>query len=82
MPFVKGKSGNPGGRVKLPEEFKLRAKKIVDELVLDKWEKEIRSGGENWVKCSELVSAYAYGKPTQGLELTGKDGSPIVVKWA
>lgn len=70
--FVKGKSGNAGGRPKIAEEFKIKARKIVDDLVLQKWEKEIRNEGENWVKCTELVTAYALGKPSQSVEVSGE----------
>ncbi len=69
--FVKGKSGNPGGRPKVSDEFKAKARKIVDDLVLQKWEQEIRSEGEHWVKCTELVTAYALGKPAQAVEVSG-----------
>lgn len=61
--FPRGVSGNPGGRPKEREEFKLRARRIVDEHVLDAWEEEIKTKGPGWVKCSELVTAYALGKP-------------------
>ena len=68
MSFQKGKSGNPGGRPKEREEFKLKARRIVDELVLDAWESEVRSKGDGWVKCSELLAAYAMGKPAAAPE--------------
>lgn len=66
--FQKGKSGNPGGRPKEREEFKLKARRIVDEYVLKAWEDEIREKGSGWVKCSELVTAYALGKPASAPE--------------
>lgn len=81
MPFVKGRSGNPGGRIRLPEEFKARAKSIVDKHVISYWEREVTCGGPNAMKASELLSAYAYGKPSQAVEVSGKDGGPITVSW-
>lgn len=93
--FQKGKSGNPGGRPKLAEEFKARARQAVDEHVLQAWidelevtERPIKVGnreivvskrGDNWVKCSELLAAYGYGKPAQ--PVTGADGDgPVQVE--
>ena len=32
----------------------------------------------NQIKAAELVMAYGYGKPSQAVELSGKDGGPIV----
>lgn len=61
-------SPNPGGRPKVVEEFKLRARRVVDEHVLEMWEKEVSKKGKDWVKCSELLVAYGYGRPTQSLE--------------
>ena len=81
MPFVKGQSGNPGGRIKLPEEFRIKARKVVDLKVIQFWEEEIDSRGPNAIKASELLVAYAYGKPSQAVELTGKEGGPIEVSW-
>lgn len=75
MTFVKGQSGNPGGRVKLPEAFRDRCKRAVDEHVIDAWIEEVESRGDNWVKCSELLSAYGLGKPAQSIELGAADNA-------
>jgi hypothetical protein len=40
-----------------------RCRDIVDAKVIAKWEAEIDEGGPAWVKCSELLAAYGYGKP-------------------
>jgi len=70
-PFAEG---NPGGvgRKALPVEFRTRCKGLVDNHVLDAWENEIVSRGDQWVRCSELAAGYAYGKPAQ--PVTGADG--------
>lgn len=73
MPFVKGQSGNPAGGKPGPRTdpaFKTRCRKAVDELVISKWEEEVRNMGEHWVKCSELLAAYGYGKPAQSIEVS------------
>ena len=64
-PFKPGQSGNPGGRPKIADVFKLGCRRVVDELVLERWRDEVEKLGDNWVKCSELLAAYGYGKPHQ-----------------
>ena len=68
-PFVKGQSGNPGGRPKIPSEFKTSCRKAVDEHVLTAWINEVVTHGKEWVRCSELLASYGYGKPSQPIEL-------------
>lgn len=80
-PFQKGQTGNPTGRPKrTAEELDLIAAckaKTPDALaVID----SIMHGGEN--ERNRLSAAMAiiergYGKPTQGVELTGADGGPV-----
>ncbi len=77
MPFEKGKSGNPAGRPKVVVEFQLRARRVVDAHVIEAWEREVVSGGDAWVKCSELLAAYAYGKPKDSIELSQDPSAPI-----
>jgi hypothetical protein len=67
--FQKGKSGNPSGRPKVVEEFRQRARKAVDEKVLDAWIAEVDAQGEHWVECSKMLAAYGYGKPTEHLKV-------------
>ena len=63
-PFAPGTSGNPGGRPKANAAFRARARAEVDEHVIEAWAAEVRDRGPHWVRCSELLVAYAYGKPT------------------
>lgn len=76
-PFAKGDPRRAkGGRPSIPEAFREKARKIVDELVLARWQEEVDSLGEHWVKCSELLTAYGYGKPAQ--PVTGENGEGSV----
>ncbi len=69
MPFKPGESGNPGGRPKETPEFRLKARVAVDKYVIDKWIDEVATGGDDWIKASELLAAYGYGKPSQSFEV-------------
>lgn len=66
--FKKGQSGNPAGRPKIVAEFRDRARKAVDEHVISAWINEVVSQGSEWVRCSELLAAYGYGKPSSSAE--------------
>lgn len=67
-PFPKGVSGNPSGRPKLAAEFRDDCRAILPK-ALERWKEEIKSKGPDWLRASELVAAYAVGKPTQRVEV-------------
>lgn len=75
--FQKGASGNPNGRPKVAEEFRLKCRQFVDEHVLKAWQDEVLERGANWPKAAELLAAYGYGKPAQPLEHGGADGEAL-----
>lgn len=58
-----GQSGNPGGRPKTLATLRARCRDAVDEFVIQQWIETVRVQGDGWVKCSELLAAYGYGKP-------------------
>lgn len=70
MTFRKGKSGNPGGRAKVALEFRLTCRVLTDELVIKRWEAEVRKKGPDWVACSKLLAQYGYGKPATEVRVT------------
>ena len=37
------------------------------------------SGDKDQLRALELIASYAYGKPKQGVELTGENGAPLNV---
>lgn len=75
-PFQKGHPGGPG-RPKIIAELRDRCLRAVNDKVIAAWESEVDAMGDDWVKASELLAAYGLGKPSQAVELTGKDGGPI-----
>jgi len=70
--FVKGKSGNPGGRPKVPEPFKeLVQRKSVPALerIIEIMENPASKPGDVFM-CAKLILEYANGKPTDNMNLT------------
>lgn len=84
MPFVKGQSGNPGGKPGnarqalselLEDVFKpARRRKVLEKLISD-----AESGNHD---ARTLLLAYTFGKPTEYKEITGADGAPLFKAYA
>lgn len=66
---------NEGGPKFGQAVFKASARQVVDAHVINAWSNEIVTKGPQWIKASELVTAYAYGKPKQSVELEVKPSS-------
>lgn len=64
-----GPSPNPGGRPKIAEAFRASCRAFVDEHVLQAWQNEVLTLGKDWLRASELLAAYGYGRPTQTVEV-------------
>lgn len=70
-PFEKGKSGNPSGRPKIPDELKSRLKDICPEVVQFWYDtlKDPEAKLNERIKVSELIFERAYGKAPQSLDV-------------
>ena len=75
-----GQTGNPNGRPKIAEEFRDNCRTFMAE---GGWEKlkdivEDKKNKDRF-RALELIMGYAYGRPKQGVELSGEGGGNISV---
>jgi hypothetical protein len=77
-PFAKGKSGNPGGRPKIPEDVKEACRALTPMAISTL--QEVCASGETppgvRVAAAEAILNRAWGRPVQ--EIVGKDGEALV----
>lgn len=67
--FVKGKSGNPGGRPKGTEEFRTKCRKLTGQ-ALAALERAL-DDPDNYVQASKILLEFGWGKPSQPVEHAG-----------
>jgi hypothetical protein len=79
--FVKGYKG--GGRPAIAQEFRDKCRDYMSE---KGWNNIVDMAEDpespHRYKANELIAAYAYGKPKQGVEFSGEDGGPVQVVFA
>lgn len=77
---MKGVSGNPLGRPAVAREFREWCKEIMATEGRDRLLAALRAPQADYhFRVIELLAGYAYGKPRQGVELTGADAAPLSV---
>ena len=77
--FVKGHSGNPGGRPRRAQEEEIKAaleKAVPESTVLAQLAAAIQRR-ESW--AISLYLAYKWGQPVKRQEVSGEDGGPILI---
>lgn len=79
MPFVKGKSGNPGGRRKQDEDITALAKAESPEAMARIIDRAQKSPDEKMRHAADLaILERAYGKPAQSMAISGKLEVPFI----
>ena len=80
--FVKGKSGNPGGRPKVPEQFKelVQEKSIPALRAIIAIMENPRSKANDIFMCAKLILEYANGKPLDKIDMTSRTEGDFVIK--
>ena len=72
MPFVKGQSGNPGGRKPIPEEVKELARAATPKAMRRQVELIDSEDEAIALKATELVLNRAFGKPAQTVNVNSE----------
>jgi len=80
-PFAPGKSANPGGRPKIPEEVRDAARALSLEAIkiLAGVMRGAKTRPGDKIRAAETLLNRAWGTPASSVEITGKDGQPIEV---
>lgn len=82
MPFKKGQSGNPNGRSSEAQQRQRMARKLLEHLLprAAKVFEEMLSEEENRGFAAKEIFDRVCGRAPQGVELSGEDGGPVVLK--
>ena len=88
-PFVKGQPTiNPSGRPAVALDFRQRCRDFMEHdapdapggwTILGKMARDPKSIHQ--ARATELIAAYAYGRPPQRTELTGAEGAPVQIRY-
>ena len=82
MPFKKGQGGRPKGVPnKATGEIAARCRALIEDPEYQKYFGHRFAVGQLPPALEAMVWAYAYGKPSERMELTGLEGGPLVIKW-
>jgi len=70
--WAPGQSGNPAGRAQTGKAFRERCRKWANEKGFAILAEMAESAGRDRSRATELLMAYAFGKPTQAVEYSGQ----------
>jgi hypothetical protein len=73
--FVKGTSGNPGGRLKIPEEVRALARDYTERCIHKAAEFIDHEDANVSLKAITILLERAWGKPTQPIDGDGDGGA-------
>ena len=79
--WVKGVSGNPGGRLQVPKDFAEKCRAFIEDVGWDELLKFVGTDvyKKDKLKAIELLLAYGYGKPKQSYEVSMEGENVIKV---
>lgn len=79
--FIKGQSGNPGGRPKDDNELKRLCKEATKESYgrISDIAQHSEDDGVR-LKANTWILEYGWGKAKEQVELTGEDGGPAILQ--
>lgn len=82
MAFVKGESGNPGGRPRAVVDVANLARKYTRQNLetLAYWAEQ-KEDGAVAIRATIALHEIAWGKPAQTQTIQGPDAGPIFVSW-
>jgi hypothetical protein len=75
MPFEKGQSGNPGGRLKIPQEVRELARGYTEKCILKAAEFVDHQDANVSLKAIVFLTERAWGKPAQPVDGDGEGGA-------
>ena len=77
MPWRRGQSGNPGGRPKRDREIRELAREYTED-ALNALVHIAKHGQSEAARVSAATSVLAFGWGRPAMQITGRDGGPIV----
>lgn len=82
MPFKKGEGGRPKGvKNKATLEVEAACRRLVDDEEYQRYFAHRLKVGQLPPALEAMVWHYAYGKPSERVEVSGPGGSELTIRW-